>query len=471
MKLPFIIQRAAQKFAGEPALVYGNRIITYAEFRKQIMQTAGFFKKNGLLPEERVAIYGEPSPQYVFALFALMSINAIAVPLSRRLPSGILNEQLELTGSSVLLSDDWPGNRPPKLKHYRLPDSTAVNGEALALPDQINEDQPVTILFTSGSSGQARAVVHNYGNHYYNALGSNENIKLSPGNRWLLSLPLYHVSGMSLFFRAALAGAAVVMADNKKSLAAQILECRPSHISLVPTQMAELLGMEETRRYISRMQAVLVGGSAIPQKLIRRAYESGWPLFVSYGSTQMASQIATTRPQVDSDELYTSGHVLSHRQVRIAENGEILVKGRTLFPGYWRDGKIISQTDSEGWFASGDVGYFDEQGRLIVQGRLDRMFISGGENIYPEEIENELLKIEGVSRAVVVAQQDARFGQRPVAFIEVNYFNDSVVEKIIKQLREQLPAFKVPDRFLPWPEDAPQGMKTPWKWFEKAIKN
>jgi len=148
-----------------------------------------------------------------------------------------------------------------------------------------------------------------------------------------------------------------------------------------------------------------------------------------------------------------------------------LLKGETLFLGYWQKDEIIPAVDDEGWFASGDIGFVDEQGRLVIKGRLDRMFISGGENIYPEEIEKELLKLKDVRQTVVVAMPNDRFGFRPIAFLDVDNWNDTLSEDINKQLRRKLPAYKVPDRYLPWPKDVPRGMKTPWKWFEELIKN
>ncbi|HGY57332.1 MAG TPA: o-succinylbenzoate--CoA ligase [Caldithrix abyssi] len=471
MKIPFLINRAARQFGERPALISGGETVSYAEYERNVARAAKILSDLGLRPHERAALYGKPAAKYVYAFWAAMALKSMVVPLNTRLPLDGLKAQLRQTGCSFLVADHWPENATRNALFFPMNDLVRMDEKRGTIPAQIDERQPATIVFTSGSSGEPSPAVLTYGNHYYNALGSNENIRLNPGDRWLLSLPLYHVAGISILFRAALAGAAVIVPDANNRLAEQILESRPTHISLVAAQLAELLEIQDIRSVMKNMRAILLGGSAISHKLIKRAFEAGWPLFVSYGSTQMASQITTTTPAAGLEELFTSGFVLPYREVRIGENAEILVKGQTLFSGYWEKGKIVPAAVDDGWFRTGDAGFFDVQNRLVVQGRLDRMFISGGENIHPEEIERELLKIEGVRQAVVVAYDDDRFGQRPAAFVKGIDWNEQTVEKIKALLRRSLPAYKIPDRFLPWPDDAPQGMKTPWKWFEKAIKN
>jgi O-succinylbenzoic acid--CoA ligase len=147
-----------------------------------------------------------------------------------------------------------------------------------------------------------------------------------------------------------------------------------------------------------------------------------------------------------------SGKLLNHRELKISGDGEILVKGKTLFLGYLDGGKNIMTVDADGWFNSGDLGDMDTDGYLKIHGRRDNMFISGGENIYPEEIESELLLINGLKQALVVAIPDPEFGQRPVAFVMRDSKNRLDDQEIMQRLRKSLPKFKIPRTFLDWPE-------------------
>jgi O-succinylbenzoic acid--CoA ligase len=139
----------------------------------------------------------------------------------------------------------------------------------------------------------------------------------------------------------------------------------------------------------------------------------------TYGLTEMASQVTTTSPAATLQELYTAGRVLPHREVSISESGRILVQGETLFAGYVGGEGVDRPLDAGGWFHTGDLGELDEAGYLSVRGRVDNMFVSGGENVQPEEVEEALCRLEGVEEAVVVPVEDEEFGARPVAFVRV----------------------------------------------------
>ena len=212
------------------------------------------------------------------------------------------------------------------------------------------------------------------------------------------------------------------------------------------TQLYRLLQKPEGIAALKSLKYILLGGSGIAAWMIKKASDEGLNILTSYGLTEMASQVATGPASGCSQ-------VLSHRQLKISSEGEILVKGQTLFKGYIQAGRVQLPLNPEGWFATGDLGRLDGQGCLTVLGRRDNRFISGGENIQPEEIEKVLLSVEGVAEAVVVPKEDAEFGQRPVAFLK--YAPDAVPSEtqIIKHCEQFLPRFKIPVHFYPWPED------------------
>jgi O-succinylbenzoic acid--CoA ligase len=290
-------------------------------------------------------------------------------------------------------------------------------------------------------------------NHYYSALGSNLNIPLAAGKRWLLSLPLYHVGGLAIIFRTLFSGAATVIADENASIPETIVKNNISHLSLVPTQLLRLTIEHENIAILRALDAILVGGSSTPKALIEQAIQNKLAVYTSYGSTEMSSQITTTCTGDNVDRLYTSGKVLKYRELKIGKDGEILVKGDTLFKGYLANNHIKKNVDEHGWFASGDLGYMNSDNYLTVIGRKDSMFISGGENIYPEEIERQLMQIDGILAARVVDIPDELFGARPVAFIKVKENMSLDIQSIQKSLQEKIARFKIPKHIFNWSEE------------------
>ncbi|MFQ6008966.1 MAG: AMP-binding protein, partial [Candidatus Zixiibacteriota bacterium] len=222
---------------------------------------------------------------------------------------------------------------------------------------------------------------------------------------------------------------------------------------------------------VKQLKAVLVGGSSIPRTIIIKAHECGLPLFTTYGLTEMASQVTTTRPGDAPDRLFTSGQALEHRQVKVDRNGEILVKGDTLFRGYVADGNVSLPLDNDGWFHTGDLGSMDSDGYLTVTGRKDNMFISGGENIYPEEIEGTLSLLDGITEALVVPFEDEDFGFRPVAFIRGSGCSRVCKSDLVDSLEKVLPRFKIPVCFYQWPESGEKPQIKPSRpYFQELLK-
>jgi o-succinylbenzoate---CoA ligase len=298
-----------------------------------------------------------------------------------------------------------------------------------------------------------KAAIHTFGNHYYSALGSNANIALRPGDRWLHSLPLYHVGGLSILFRCLLAGATIALPQPGNPLSEAIASFGATHVSLVSTQLSRLL-REGTD--LGGLKAVLLGGGPIPPPLVDEALARGLPVHTSYGLTEMASQVTTTPPGASLEELRTAGRVLPNREVSISEGEEILVRGATLFAGYVEAEELDRPLDEGGWFHTRDLGTLDENGYLRVRGRIDNLFVSGGENVQPEEIEEALCRLEGVREAVVVPVPDEEFGARPVAFVRMSAGEPG---DLARKVEPDLPRFKIPISFHLWPEEARRGMK------------
>jgi o-succinylbenzoate---CoA ligase len=434
------------------ALVSVQGITSYEELDRMVSVAA--LRLGGLEPGSRVALHLPKDERYVALVLALIRAGHVACPVSDRLPPRGVARLLESAACKALISED------EKLLQAVGPDLFKPEPEALlregrqrAEPADIPQERPATIIFTSGSTGTPKAALHTFGNHYHSALGSNANIALRAGDRWLHSLPLYHVGGLSILFRCLLSRATVALLLPGASPAESIAELGATHVSLVSTQLSRLL---QENVDLGGLEAVLVGGGPVPSSLVGEALARGLPLHTSYGLTEMASQVTTTPPGAHPEQLRTAGRALPKREVSISKRGEILVRGETLFAGYVEGGRIDRPVDAEGWFHTRDLGELDEAGYLRVGGRMDNLFISGGENVQPEEIERALCRLEGVDEAVVVPVPDEEFGARPVAFV-LAAGRES--EELAQELEPVLPRFKIPISFYPWPEEARRGMK------------
>jgi O-succinylbenzoic acid--CoA ligase len=264
---------------------------------------------------------------------------------------------------------------------------------------------------------------------------------------WLVSLAMYHVGGLALIMRALLHGGSLLFAGKDWDTA--LTRGDVTHLSVVPTQLRQLLAQSDTAPLLRRLSAVLVGGASCPGDLVAQAQLLGIGVHVTYGASEAASQITTTQGGAVG-----SGRALSHTEVRIDEHNEILVRSEALCRGVVCQGQVTPVTDEQGWFHTRDLGRLDDQGHLFVLGRRDTQFISGGENIRPEEIEQALLALPEVEQCVVVPVPDATYGQRPVAFVKGLASRAAMMDAL-----DCVEKFKHPDHFFDWPKDLAAPLK------------
>lgn len=450
------LHETALKCPGRPVIMWGRRMIMYSQLDQYVHSAVRGFKERGVKSGYRVALIGENSIEYVIALLGLWRLGAVACPLDPKFPFerirsllGSLKVQCAVIDRSVRLSGPKLNCQLIQMTDLIVYDAKDALSSAAAVNLTLPQGQEAVIILTSGSTAEPKAAVLTYGNLYFNALGSNDRIPLDSGSSWLLSLPLFHVSGLGVLMRCLIAGAAVVVCG-REDVVRSISDGKVTHVSMVMTQLKRWLDDPAFQRP-EQLKAVLLGGSALPKDLLFKAVDRGLTVYFSYGLTEMASQVATGR----LDNLTRSpAQVLPYRELKVERDQEICVRGKTLFKGYVHGDSLCLPLDADGWFHTGDVGRLDDQGCLTVLGRKDNMFISGGENIHPEEIEALLLKIPALSQAVVVPKDDNEFGQRPVAFVRWNSDSLALKDDELKEiLGQQLPKFKVPVAFYPWPDE------------------
>lgn len=472
------VARGAQRYGETPALIDGERTWSFRDWDVLTEQAAAALDRMGLGPGQRLMVRGHNSVRMAVLVTAAWRRGVTVCPVSTRFPSPVVADLCRLASPAWLVVEDgerkarWHGPDRAVLPHIVPLEPRwrpRSDGELARL--RLAGDQAATILFTSGSTGQPRGVCHTLPAHLTAALASNRNLPFGAGHRWLLSLELFHVGGLAILVRALQGGGAVVFAQQQQALSTAVIHGDVTHISVVATQLAELLRV--MGRCPDHLQAVLTGGGPVPADLVRRATEAGYPLLTTYGATETASQVTTTPPGAGLEQLDHAGRALSCWDVRVDDHDEILVRGEPLPLGLLTGAGLQPAVDEQGWYHTGDLGSLSAGGDLTVRGRADQMFISGGENIHPEEIERVLNDHPDIREAVVVPVPDERYGQRPVAFIRGVDDGSLRGEELHRWAAARLPGFKVPDRFEAWPQMPKRpGFKPDRRWLaEHALRS
>lgn len=448
------IARAAAQTPQALALLESTRSLGYAALDALARRTGEALRTKGIGPGDVFALEARPDLDTLATLIAAWRIGAWTLPLNPKAPAAEI-ERLLNTGGAKL--------------HLHADELALASVGTTTTQETFHPDASVLIA-TSGTSGTPKLALLPLRGLQCAAERSNANIPVHAGDRWLLSLPLFHVSGLGMLLRTWSAGATVLL-PGALPLHEALALLAPTHVSLVATQLRRCLSDSDALVALQRTKAILLGGSAFPEGLIAEAHAAGLSIHKSYGLTEMGSQVATTRPGATLEELHTSGYALAPDTLRISAEGEIEVRGDTLFAGYYRADavpRLVRPATADGWYPTGDLGRLDAAGRLVVLGRKDHMFISGGENVHPEEVERALAGVPCVEQALVVALPDPEYGEVGVAFVAMSGWDEDLLRT---HLRASLPAYKVPKRFLPWPEDAPAGgIKPSRAWFRERAK-
>lgn len=294
--------------------------------------------------------------------------------------------------------------------------------------------EPATLLFTSGTTGAPKAARLALENHLANARAAVEVLGIDASSRFLCTLPMFHVGGLSTAFRCRLAGATLLLHERFDALAVvRDLRNGATHASLVASTLARVLDL--CGSFPPTVRAVLVGGGPIPAPLMERARRAGLPVLQTYGLTETCS-MATCERLGDADGS-TAGPPMPGMELQL-EKGEICLRGPAVMRGY------VGAEPVRGWFHTGDLGELDSRGRLRVHARRTDLIISGGENVYPAEVEAALLAHPLVREAAVLPAPDERWGQVGVAYVATT----AAESELRDFLRDRLAKFKVPARFV-----------------------
>lgn len=417
------IARQAALRAPAPALTLDGADLSYGELRDLGRRLGGALAVRGVRKGECVAVTADNSTALALAALGASFAGAAFFPLDARLPEARRGRLLDAAGAEHRLSET----------DFSIAAGPAGDDAPVSAP---SPDHVELLIASSGSGGEPRAAVLTARNLEASAAASADRVHLAPGDCWLGCLPLHHVGGMALAYRCAREGARLRLHegfDARRALE-DLAAGRASHVSLVPAMLAALLDESGGEHLPATVKCLLVGGAPLSEPLARRALAAGWPVYVTYGMTETASQVATGL----LDAGWRPGRVgraLSGLAVDINPDGRIRVRGEAVMPGYADGGRRPTRATEE-VFVSGDLGCLDADGSLVVLGRADAVLVSGGENVDPEEVEPLLAQCPGVEDAALGARPDPAWGDRLVALV-VGSAEPAAVER---WCRERLPA-------------------------------
>jgi o-succinylbenzoate---CoA ligase len=400
---PWIL-RAATMRPGHPAL----GTLSYEELATRSRAAAAALRGRGVTIGARVAIALPAGAEFAVVLHGCLVAGAIAVPIDLRLTE---DERGQRARGAILVDRPLEGAL----------DSGAVSGG-------VELASVATVMHTSGTTAQPRPVELTYDNWLASALGSAVALGVDAEDRWLCPMPLTHVGGLSILLRSAIYATTAVVHDrfDTDAVGATLMDPaqRITLVSLVPTMLARLL--DAGLRAPPTLRWALIGGGPLAPELLQRAQDADVPVAPTYGMTEACSQIAT------------HGWPLPGVELRVDDDGEVLVQGATVAPG---------ALATDGWLHTGDLGRVDPRGRLEIAGRKADTIISGGENVAPGEIEAVLLEHPAVADAGVHGRADPEWGEAVVASVVLRAGRMVDPAELRAFCATRLARFKVPKAF------------------------
>ncbi len=402
---------------------------------------------NKILPEsdKYVPILISNSVRFIEVILALWRLGKCPVPFNLRWTSNEIEEIIQLYNFRFII---YEKELIPELKSTNIQkiEIDNLSKESLIIPTfECNIEAEGLVIFTSGSSTKPKGVVHSFNSLFNSVFNAQEILKLQPGDKILASLPFYHIGGFQIITRALINGCEIIIPKDLSiaSIYDAIKIFSPNHLSLVSTQLKRLIELNLTPD--KSIKSTLVGGGFIEDDLIIRASKEGWNPLRVYGSSETCSFITAANAKEIKSKPNTVGKSLKNCEIKISNEGEILISSNSLFKGYLTKDLKIEKAYVNNFYASEDIGYLDNDGYLFIEAKRTDLIITGGENVNPFEVENQILKIDGVQEVCVFPKSDKEWGQIIAAAIVTNR---NLSDKDLSEfLRERLSGFKIPKKF------------------------
>ncbi len=454
---------AAQRTPDKTAIHYKEQIISYSQFAEKITSRADNLCTAGIQQGDRVVWYGLNNPEFFYLLFACARIGAILVPLNWRLAAPEINNILDNCEPKLVFHDDNYAEAALALANVvtvahreQAPPQTGSETNASTTNAGKLED-PLLLVYTSGSTGTPKGVVLTQKALVCNAAMAVDAHKMTAADKVLAILPVFHVGGINIMPTPAFSlGASVELHERfDPDMACKALSNNTLTVTVPTAHQAMMASDKWSDINWTHMRGMSIGSTDVPVALIRAMQKLGIPLIQIYGATETSPFAIYQRLGESIDKVGSIGRagsacdirlVANNKDVGIGEPGEIWVKGDNVLREYWRNPELSNETLREGWWRTGDVATMDKSGLIWFTDRIKHVIISGGENIYPTEIERILNQIPAITEASVVGQADEKWGEIPVAVVVCK--ETMQADDVLNALKGKIANYKLPKKVV-----------------------
>ena len=468
-----------EKLSGDhEALVQGPRRLTYRELNRRVNRLAAWLLKAGLKREDRCAYLAYNSIEVVELIFAAAKTGLILVPLNWRLAAKELAFILADSGTETLFFNSEFGKTVQALREEKgvnLKRRIVIGGKADGAepyeealnqnPDRepevgekVGMETPHIIMYTAGTTGLPKGAVLTQGCSFWNAVNLELDMGFRPADRDLLVLPMFHIGGIGLFTLPMIHVGGTVVIQRAFDAGETLRLLKEEKITLffaVPAIFLFLIQHPEfSAEAFKTVRLVMSGGAPLPVSLVRRYHEAGIVLQQGFGMSEAAPSIATLSKDLVLKKAGSIGRALFHVEARIVdpslkdvgadEIGELVIRGPNVMKEYWNRPEATQEAFTGGWFHSGDLARMDKDGDLYIVDRKKDMFISGGENVYPAEVENAIFELPQVAEAALIGIRDEKWGEVGRAIVVLKPSQKLTEAEILDFLKGRLAKFKVP---------------------------
>jgi fatty-acyl-CoA synthase len=459
------------------AVVDGERRVNYQQLNQRVNRLAGALQRLGLRGGDRISILAYNCIEFVEVIMAAAKLGLLLVPLNWRLTAAELAFILNDSGAETLLLDagffklaedvrsQTPLKRfiafgekdmPRTLAYDALTaDQSESEPEIDSAPDL---DTPHIIMYTAGTTGKPKGAILSQGASFWNALNLNLAMDFTSGDRNLLVLPMFHIGGIGLFTLPMLYDGGTVVIQRTFDPVQTLALLKQEKITLffgVPAIFLTLIQHPEFKaEAFKSVRVVMSGGAPLPVSLVEQYHEAGIALQQGFGMSEAAPSIATLDQNLSLEKAGSIGKAVFHLDARIVDDemhelpaedvGELVIRGPNLLQGYWNLSDATEAAFTDGWFHTGDLARMDPDGCLYIVERKKDMFISGGENVYPAEVENAIYQIPQIAEAAVIGVKDPKWGEVGRAVVVLKKGQRVTADEIIDHLKDSLAKYKIP---------------------------
>lgn len=477
MSLGRIIASWADRAPDRKALSFEGRSWTYGQLAARIDRLATALAAGGVGRDDRVGFLGLNHPAFFEAMFAAARLGAIFVPLNFRLTSSELDYIINDADVHTLFADDDHRavleqiRTKSDVQRYIGTESAARGWEShaaliqasqpIAKPAKAEADDVALLMYTSGTTGRPKGAMLSHGNLCWNNINLLHLLELGSTEVSLVVAPLFHIGGLNVTTLLTWQKGGEIVLHRNFDPAAAVAAIEEHGVTQMFGVPAMYLFMSQEASFaaadLSSLRVAVVGGAPVPEPLIERYLDKGVPFAQGYGLTETAPAAAFLLPEYARTKIGSAGFPPPHTEVAIldaagdllarGQRGEICVRGPNVMKGYWRQPEATAGVmDQRGWFHSGDSGFYDDDGFLYVVDRVNDMVVSGGENVYPAEVESALYEHPRIKEVAVIGLPDERWGEAVTAIVVLDTGHTLTLDELRDFAAGKLARYKLPTR-------------------------